>query len=267
MVTPIFTLYADFLALVLILAPNPHIANTETPPSAHIVTKICWFSQKRDRWEYGYFRTTAFSSGFSPARADRSAAYAMLGTAVFMEVEMHRSERHPADLIDWDFATHSDLWIFAHWRISLQRSANTSRIRIAPPRSRNFAGWGWGTMLFETKPLPRGRDHVYRPSRHSAFRRCWCGIRPTALDTWRPLTLTSGAIIGRMYAGRLTPPQSSRKLPPPVRHGRYFRSPLHRARAANYAAPAIRCLFRGCKFWGAGVYLSFPVYDLLSFFQ
>ena len=47
-----------------------------------IVSKIPWFSRKRGRWGCGFLRITAYSVGCSTTRADRSAAYAMVGMAV-----------------------------------------------------------------------------------------------------------------------------------------------------------------------------------------
>ena len=100
-------------------------AGALTPASAQIVTKISWRKASAQRWERGFFRTTAYSAAFTHPRADGSSAHIALGMAIVGIVEAPHSSKMSANLISRYRATYDE------WRSNSPHSLMTPAQREA----------------------------------------------------------------------------------------------------------------------------------------
>ena len=122
--SPFLLLFAGFRRVFGFIAALRHessIANSEMPTSVQIVNKISRPLLERGRLEFGFLRTTDYAAGLSLTlsliRADRSAAYGMLGGAVSGAVGIPQSERKSAIVVVRDCASRAEWGHYAHWAL------------------------------------------------------------------------------------------------------------------------------------------------------
>ena len=117
--------YKRVFGLVAHMKAEAASAGTTTPASFQIILKLFWWAATNARWEHGYFRTTAYSAGYAPIRADGASTHVCLGAAICGIVERPHSTRASTSLIAWDHASISEWEFYAPYTLftPLQREA------------------------------------------------------------------------------------------------------------------------------------------------